>query len=248
MPNGRPRDLAVSALNEVGFATAGTGARLPQPVSLLMASTWDLTGTTRLFSRDDATARGLRGPSHRIAPCRIFCRRCAASVRIVIARRGSTLSSPGRTRGASSAVAMTRRFRVASGGRRARTGHLGHLHDRFPRPRRAAAGQQLCRMQRPPLRRSRTADLRAQRRSRAALAPRLHQSASGSLRNRPARSDSGPEPFGQRGSAARGRRRRRRPHCPGRPEGWQRGDRTRSREFSRYCMADAGQLCHSRLQ
>jgi hypothetical protein len=55
MPNGRPRDLAVSALNEVGFATAGTGARLPQPVSLLMASTWDLTGTTRVFSRDDAT-------------------------------------------------------------------------------------------------------------------------------------------------------------------------------------------------
>ena len=55
MPNGRPRDLAVSALNEVGFATAGTGVRLPQPVALLMASTWDLFGTTRVFSRDDAT-------------------------------------------------------------------------------------------------------------------------------------------------------------------------------------------------
>src|SRR5260370_27357854 len=55
MPGGRPRDLAVAALNEVGFATAGTGVRLPQPVSLLMASTWDLTGTTRVFSRDDAT-------------------------------------------------------------------------------------------------------------------------------------------------------------------------------------------------
>jgi hypothetical protein len=55
MPNGRPRDLAVSALNEIGFATTGTGVRLPQPVSLLMASTWDLTGTTRVFSRDDAT-------------------------------------------------------------------------------------------------------------------------------------------------------------------------------------------------
>src|SRR5260370_30235563 len=55
MPNGRPRDLAVSALNEVGFATAGSGVRLPQPVSLLMASTWDLTATTRVFSRDDAT-------------------------------------------------------------------------------------------------------------------------------------------------------------------------------------------------
>src|SRR5260370_835953 len=56
MPGGRPRDLAVSALNEVGFATTGTGVRLPQPVSLLMASTWDLTGTTRVVSRDDATA------------------------------------------------------------------------------------------------------------------------------------------------------------------------------------------------
>src|SRR5260370_6428881 len=55
MPGGRPRDLAVSALNEVGFATTGTGVRLPQPVSLLMASTWDLTGTPRVFSRDDAT-------------------------------------------------------------------------------------------------------------------------------------------------------------------------------------------------
>src|SRR5260370_18086300 len=55
MPGGRPRDLAVSALNEVGFATTGTGVRLPQPVSLLMASTWDLTGTTRVFRRDDAT-------------------------------------------------------------------------------------------------------------------------------------------------------------------------------------------------
>src|ERR1700674_27845 len=55
MPSGRPRDLAISALSEVGFATDGTGARLPRPVSLLIASTWDLTGATRVFSRDDAT-------------------------------------------------------------------------------------------------------------------------------------------------------------------------------------------------
>ena len=54
-PNGRPRDLAISALSEVSFATDGTGARLPSPVPLLIASTWDLTGTTRVFSRDDAT-------------------------------------------------------------------------------------------------------------------------------------------------------------------------------------------------
>jgi hypothetical protein len=55
-PSGRPRDLAISALREVSFGTDGTGARLPSPVSLLIASTWDLTGTTRIFSRDDATA------------------------------------------------------------------------------------------------------------------------------------------------------------------------------------------------
>jgi hypothetical protein len=55
MPNGRPRDLAVSALEEVTFATEGSGARLPAPVSLLIAANWDLTGTARVFSRDDAT-------------------------------------------------------------------------------------------------------------------------------------------------------------------------------------------------
>ena len=54
MPSGRPRHLAVSALREVTFMTDGSGARLAQPVSLLLASTWDLTGTTQVFSRDDA--------------------------------------------------------------------------------------------------------------------------------------------------------------------------------------------------
>jgi hypothetical protein len=55
MPSGRPRDLAISALREVGFETDGKGARLPSPVSLLIASAWDLTGTTRVFTRDDTT-------------------------------------------------------------------------------------------------------------------------------------------------------------------------------------------------
>jgi hypothetical protein len=55
MPDGRPRDLAVSALEEATFATDGSGARLPAPVSLLIAANWDLTGTARVFSRDDAT-------------------------------------------------------------------------------------------------------------------------------------------------------------------------------------------------
>src|SRR5580704_14554116 len=54
-PNGRLRDLAVGALAEANFATDGSGARLPRPVSLLLASTWDLTGATRVFTRNDAT-------------------------------------------------------------------------------------------------------------------------------------------------------------------------------------------------
>ena len=55
MPSGRPRDLAVSALNEVGFATDWRGTRLPQRVTVLLAAVWDLTGTARAFARDDAT-------------------------------------------------------------------------------------------------------------------------------------------------------------------------------------------------
>jgi hypothetical protein len=54
-PGGRPRDLAISALTEVNLTTDGTGARLPRPVSLLIASTWDQTGATRIFSRDDSS-------------------------------------------------------------------------------------------------------------------------------------------------------------------------------------------------
>jgi hypothetical protein len=53
--NGRPRDLAVGALSEIRFTTDGGGAPLARPISLLIASTWDLTGATRVFTRDDAT-------------------------------------------------------------------------------------------------------------------------------------------------------------------------------------------------
>jgi len=55
MPDGRPRDLAVSALEDVTFATDGNSARLSAPVSFLIAANWDLSGTARVFSRDDAT-------------------------------------------------------------------------------------------------------------------------------------------------------------------------------------------------
>jgi len=53
LPNGRARNLAVSALSEVTFATDALGQRLSKPASFLIASTWDLTGSTRIFVRDD---------------------------------------------------------------------------------------------------------------------------------------------------------------------------------------------------
>ena len=55
LSNGRRRDLAVGALFEARFATDGSGVNLREPVSLLLASTWDLTGAARVFTRDDAT-------------------------------------------------------------------------------------------------------------------------------------------------------------------------------------------------
>ena len=55
LPNGRWRDLAVGALADVVFTTDGAGRRLPGAISLLVASTWDLTGAARVFTREDAT-------------------------------------------------------------------------------------------------------------------------------------------------------------------------------------------------
>ncbi len=52
---GRPRHLAVSALTEIVLRTDGHGVALPAARSLLLASTWDLTGTRSVFARDDAT-------------------------------------------------------------------------------------------------------------------------------------------------------------------------------------------------
>ncbi len=53
LPGGRLRDLAVGALAEVRFETDGTGRALPRPVSVLLASTWDVSGTSRVFARED---------------------------------------------------------------------------------------------------------------------------------------------------------------------------------------------------
>jgi hypothetical protein len=53
LPGGRWRDLAVGALAETVFATDGSGRPLPRPVALLLASTWDLTGAARVYTRDE---------------------------------------------------------------------------------------------------------------------------------------------------------------------------------------------------
>ena len=59
LPNGRWRDLAVGALTEAVFATDGAGRTLPRSISLLLASTWDLTGAARVFARDVGPSRRL---------------------------------------------------------------------------------------------------------------------------------------------------------------------------------------------
>ena len=53
LPDGRRRHLAVSALRSVAFRTSA----LRQPVPILLASTWDLTGTRSVFMRDAATGQ-----------------------------------------------------------------------------------------------------------------------------------------------------------------------------------------------
>jgi hypothetical protein len=74
LPGGRPRHLAVSVLETVTFGTDGVGVPLRDPVSLLIAATWDLGGTTRVFSRDDETdawaeaALGQDRPTRNVLP------------------------------------------------------------------------------------------------------------------------------------------------------------------------------------
>jgi hypothetical protein len=57
LPRGRRRHLAVSALSEITFQRDGKGTPLASPVSLLLASTWDVTGARTVFTRDDATGQ-----------------------------------------------------------------------------------------------------------------------------------------------------------------------------------------------
>lgn len=55
LPNGRPRHLAISALAGVTFTSDSGGKPLAVPVSMLLAGTWDLSGLSQIFSRDDKT-------------------------------------------------------------------------------------------------------------------------------------------------------------------------------------------------
>ena len=55
MPGGRARNFAIGAMGEVRFATDKSGKPLANPVSILLASTWDLSGESDIYARDDAT-------------------------------------------------------------------------------------------------------------------------------------------------------------------------------------------------
>jgi hypothetical protein len=55
MPRGRVRNLAIATMGEAKFTTDGLGQPLANPVSILLASTWDLTGEVDIFARNDAT-------------------------------------------------------------------------------------------------------------------------------------------------------------------------------------------------
>ncbi len=62
MPKGRPRNLAVSVMGDANFADDANGKPLANPVSLLLASTWDLTGETSVYTRDDANGGWTSAP------------------------------------------------------------------------------------------------------------------------------------------------------------------------------------------
>jgi hypothetical protein len=55
MPSGHARHIAIATMGQAEFATDGSGKPLAKPVSMLLASTWDLTGEVKVYSRDDAT-------------------------------------------------------------------------------------------------------------------------------------------------------------------------------------------------
>jgi hypothetical protein len=57
LPDGHRRHLEMSALQNVVFRTSATGTALGQSIPMLLASTFDLTGTRTVFARDAATGQ-----------------------------------------------------------------------------------------------------------------------------------------------------------------------------------------------
>jgi hypothetical protein len=55
MPGGRARNFAIGVMGEVHFATDKSGNPLANPASILLASTWDRSGESDIYARDDAT-------------------------------------------------------------------------------------------------------------------------------------------------------------------------------------------------
>jgi hypothetical protein len=116
LPDGRHRDLAVSALDEARFTTDANGKPLPTPVSLLIAANWDLSGTAQVFSRDDATGGWTASTLAQDRRSPVFCRRFAALVGIATAPPASTWSLLGSTRVACLAAPTIRLSPAASVG------------------------------------------------------------------------------------------------------------------------------------
>src|SRR5207248_10862981 len=116
LPSGRWRDLAVGALADVDFATDWSGRMLPRAVSLLLASTWDLTGQPVSSPEMMRPVPGLPLLWRRIGRRANSCPKSAALAFIGTAPQGSISSSPGIPRGASSAVDTMRPPRAGSVG------------------------------------------------------------------------------------------------------------------------------------
>ena len=108
-PNGRPHDLAVSALSEVRFATDATARDCRHRYRCCSPRPGSSTGPRGCSAAMTPAVTGLRHHSRRIVRRRTSCRRSAASVRIATVSRASITCSPGRIRAVSTVVATTRR-------------------------------------------------------------------------------------------------------------------------------------------
>ena len=72
IPRGHRRHIAVSALQQVTFGTDARGISLTRPVSILLASTWDITARRVIFARDDRTGQWFGSTIAQDTPSRGF--------------------------------------------------------------------------------------------------------------------------------------------------------------------------------